>query len=200
MSLPDAYPLQWPEGWERTPEHKRRKSRYNVPEAKARNQLLKSIKLLGGNVAIISTNITLRLDGLPYANQRTPEDPGVAVYWVREGKQEVMACDRWQKPWENMRAIYHAIEGLRAMERAGATQIMERAFQAFQLPAGDSNGKQPRRHWRVVLGFPAHTPTPEETKNRFRERAVKLHPDVGGDIEAFKELEQAYREALGELS
>jgi len=194
-SLPDAYPLQWPEGWPRTrqPKDSRYAKNGKLTEAKIRTELLNAIRLLGGSLPIISSNVALRLDGLPYTNQRYPEDGGIAVYWVRDGKQEVMACDRWKRPWENMRAVYHAIEGLRAMERAGATQILERAFQAFRLPEGGPSG----RSWRDVLG---HDLTDAHSASvRFRKKAVKLHPDVGGDVEDFQELERAYREALDEL-
>jgi len=110
--------------------------------------LIHSIEMLGGDSVVLSTNIKLRQDGLPYANRLLPDDPGIAVYWTRKGRQEVMACDLWLRPWENMRAVGLAIEGLRAMQRSGATQILERAFSSFALPAGI-----PPRPWRSVFGF-----------------------------------------------
>jgi hypothetical protein len=166
-----------------------------MTESKIRKDLLDSIRRLGGVLPIISSNVEVRLDGLPYANRRLPADGGMAVYWVRDGKQEVMACDRWKRPWENMRAIYHAIEGLRAMERAGATQIMERAFQAFQLPETTS------KSWRSILGVePGLTPSVSYIRRVARERMVDLHPDKPkGSLEAFKDVEAALREALEEL-
>lgn len=195
--LPDAYPLQWPAGWSRTATKDRKSSRYRTSNGKVRKDLLESIRLLGGVLPIISSNMQVRLDGLPYANSTSVIDPGVAVYWVREGQQEVMACDRWETPWENLRAIFHAIEALRAMERAGATQILNRAFEAFQLPSGGpSVGK---RHWREVLDYGNDPLDAGLIRARFKSLAVKLHPDVGGDIERFKELEAAYREAMKEV-
>jgi hypothetical protein len=155
--------------------------------------LLEEVRLLGGKLTIISSNIPSNTYGKPYLNAPTPDDAGVAVYWVREGKQEVMACDRWKKPWENMRAIYYAVAGLRQMERAGATQIMERAFEAFRLPAP----AEARPSWRDVLGTAVRTK--KDASAAFRDRATKLHPDVGGDIEAFRQLERAYSDALAEL-
>ncbi len=195
MSLPDAYPLQWPGGWSRTSSHKRSYSDYKVGETRARDEMYAAIRRLGGKVPLVSSNMRVRLDGMPYAKQLVPEDPGVAVYWVRQGKQEVMACDRWLRPWENMRAIYHAIEGLRSMERAGATQIMERAFQAFQLPETTT------KSWRNILGIESGmTPSEAYIRRIAREKMVKLHPDKpGGSDEAFKDVEAALREALKEL-
>lgn len=195
--MAEAYPLQWPDGWPRTPYGRRRDSAYLVSETKARDELLRSVRLLGGRAVVLSTNIKLRLDGLPYANQAIPEDPGVAVYWTRAGKQEVMACDLWRRPWENMRAIGLAIEGLRAMERAGATQILERAFNAFRLPetAGASS-------WRVTLGFgPDWSPSADDVRRVAREMSARLHPDrPDGDEEGFKRVQQALAAALQELA
>jgi hypothetical protein len=43
--------------------------------------LLNEIKLLGGRLPVISTNVRLRRDGLPYANDHVPDDKGAAVYF-----------------------------------------------------------------------------------------------------------------------
>lgn len=194
--LPDAYPLQWPEGWARTQPLDRKPSRYKIGPHHARIEMFEAVRKLGGDVPIVSSNLHLRQDGKPYANQAPPEDPGVAVYWVRHGKQEVMACDRWLHPWENMRAIYHAIEGLRAMERAGATQIMERAFQAFQLP----ETTREKKSWRVVLDIDdSFEPSVEYLRSVARRKMAQHHPDMGGDIEQFRAVEQALNEALREI-
>lgn len=38
--------------------------------------------------------------------------------------------------------------------------------------------------------------TKREVRNAYRRKARKLHPDVGGDAEAFKQLHAAYRKVL----
>ncbi len=197
MGLPDAFPLQWPDGWSRIERHMRDKSRYKVTSRVARDTMLRSIAKLGGVMPIVSSNLQQRADGLPYANQPIPQDSGVAVYWVRGGKQEVMACDRWIHPWENMRAIYHAVEGLRSMERAGASQIMERAFQAFQLPEGSPTHCL---SWRSVLGVEeGFLPSPAYIRRITRELLAKNHPDKGGDEAEFKRVQRASEQALQEV-
>lgn len=141
------YPLTWPDGWPRT--RHRETSRYKVSEESAKNALIHSLKLLGATDVIISTNVALRRDGLPYSNAPRPQDVGVAVYWTRAGKQECMACDKYVSIRENIRDVGAAIEALRQLERCGSSEVMKRAFVGFAaLPekAGDIN-------WRIELGF-----------------------------------------------
>ncbi|SRR5579871_2538595 len=47
----------------------------------------------------------------------------------------------------------------------------------------------------VLLGIEPGA-TKREIKNAYRRKARKLHPDVGGDAEAFKQLYTAYRAVL----
>lgn len=68
-----AYPLQWPEGWPRTPYGARetdarfRGPTYGLTFGRARDQMLAELELLGAKNVVISSNLELRQDGLPYA-------------------------------------------------------------------------------------------------------------------------------------
>lgn len=83
-----AYPLQWPAGRKRTERYQREHGKFDVSLARARDNIVSEVTLLcGGRWAqdpriIISTNLNLRRDGLPLANQRQPDDVGVAVYFL----------------------------------------------------------------------------------------------------------------------
>jgi len=94
--MTQAYPLQWPDGWPRTPSGRRQwKSRFNTTFTKARQQLLSELDLLGAKSAVVSSWLPLRNDGLPLASaarQRIP-DPGAAVYFLFHGKSMAMARD-----------------------------------------------------------------------------------------------------------
>lgn len=48
----------------------------------------------------------------------------------------------------------------------------------------------------AILGLPS-TATGTEIRRRYRELALKLHPDRGGDPEAMKQLNVAYRQLVG---
>lgn len=175
-----AFPLQWPDGWARTASLARRRAPYKVTPQKATDELLWSLQRLGADrrTVVLSTNVPVRRDGLPYANASAPDDPGVAVFWHDPKLGErVIACDKWREVHDNVRAIGLALEGLRAMERAGATQILERAFSAFgALPA--ASAVPVKRPWWEVLEFPeallGHLTMPV-VEARYRELAAKVH-------------------------
>lgn len=190
------YPLYWPEGFTRTRASSRQRARYKVSPGMARDDLQRELTAMGARRVVVSTNIPYRADGLPYANMRKPDDVGVAVYWTtKDGSERVIACDKWDTVEHNLRAVGLAIEAIRALERTGASDILERAFRGFTaLPASTSSPK--KRTWREVLGFHAGAfPTADVLKDAYRTVAKIAHPDRGGSQEAFVELEQAYAEA-----
>ena len=189
----DAYPLCWPEGWARTKYP--HQSRYRTTFGSSRDKVLHSLKLMNviPSEVVLSTNVPLRRDGLPYSNVSEPKDPGVAVYWMKGKQPQVIACDHWRRTWENMHAIWFALESLRALERCGATQILERAFTGFAaLPAAHRS-----KPWREVLGI--DTASRSVIEQAFKELALIHHPDRGGSHERMAEITRARDEALAEL-
>lgn len=124
-----AYPLSWPIGWPRNKSTVR--SRFgtwrNKPSvARSRDVVIAELKRAG--VAdwkvVISTNLPLRRDGLPYSNQKEPDDTGAAVYWKdRKGKQLVLACDKYDTVGDNLYAIGKTIEATRGIERWGSVTV-----------------------------------------------------------------------------
>lgn len=191
--MAEAFPLHWPEGWPRTATPQ--SSRFDVSFASARDGLLDELRLFGARYPVISTDIELRRDGLPYANQREPNDRGVAVYFEWNGKQRVLACDRWDKIKDNMRALEKTVEALRGIDRWGASTILERSFQAFvALPP---SGKKP---WREVFGFgPTSKPDRTGIELQYRTLSKTRHPDAGGSEAMMAELNVARDEALKEI-
>lgn len=136
-----ASPLRWPPGKTRTAAHKRCAALFKVSLARARDGLLHELELLGARYVVISSNLTVRHDGLPYANQRQPEDAGVACYFNLEADQFVFACDGWLKVEDNVRAIGKTIEALRGIRRWGSGDMLRQAFRSFQaLPAAGVDG------------------------------------------------------------
>jgi hypothetical protein len=193
----EAYPLQWPVGVKRTGNQIRsRFGKYNDKPtiASAANKLLGEIKRLTGSTkgTVISSNLRLKNDGLPYSNQRTPDDNGVAIYFYMAGKQMVIAIDLYDRIGCNIYACALTVEAIRGIERWGGASIMERAFSGFT--AIEAPKKKP---WWEVLGV---TPDADEANIKFayRNKAHFMHPDHGGSVEAFSDLNDAYERAKKE--
>lgn len=195
-SAVEAYPLQWPVGWPRTERYRVKNGAYTVPFIRARDDVFRSVRLLGGRDVVLSTNIPLRRDGIPLAGQRQPDDVGVAVYWTDPKKKpRVIACDAWRKVDHNVRAVGLALEGLRSIDRAGASQILERAFTGFAALPAPMGGD-----WRQVLGFaPGTRPMRGQIEDAYRARVHTAHPDTGGSHDLMVALNDARAAALREI-
>ncbi len=196
MSTPattQAYPLQWPDRWQRSERY--RSARYQTEFGKARDDLIDELRRFNATHVVISSNVPTRNDGLPYASAgaRRYQDPGVAVYFTIKGNQQVIACDHWDHVKDNIRACGLTVAAMRMIERAGATEIIERAFSGFKAlpPAG--------RPWHKVLRIDPESATLATINAAYKVLAREAHPDAGGTTEAFVELNDALtagREAM----
>lgn len=217
------YPLQWPFGWKRTPEHQRTDGRFTskmyshsshssrqepLTVAQAVDRLLAELlrMAVAESAVIISTNVEPTLSGRPRSGERKPQDPGAAVYWHDMGQDRCMAIDRYTEVAQNIAALAATIEAMRAIERHGGAAILDRAFTGFTaLPAPIVAGM--KRPWRDVMDFSqtVFTSSGERAVNRddvqarYRTLAAEYHPDRGGDTAKMAELNAARDEALKEL-
>lgn len=188
----EAFPLSWPVARPRTEPHRRTWSKFKTTFGKARDRCFAEIRTLGGRQPVISTNLPLRQDGIPYANQPQPKDSGVAVYFTYKGKQMCFACDRWAKVEDNMHAISLTIGALRGVARWGTGDMMEAAFTGFAaLPAP---GQTTARGWPDILEL-SHDATLEKAKENYRRLSMIRHPDRGGSEDAMSELNWAWSQA-----
>lgn len=193
----EAFPLQWPAGRPRTDRWNREPARFEVSFARASDNIVHEVQLLaGGRFArdpgtVISTNIALRRDGLPLANQRQPDDPGVAVYFLYKKRQMSFACDRWLRIEHNMQAIAKTIEALRGVSRWGTGDMLEAAFTGFvALPAPSA-----QRDWWDVLQCRRDAGV-DIIRAQYRRLASEHHPDKGGAADQMSEINVAYNRAM----
>ena len=219
MSERKSFPLSWPDGWKRTKFRtgaafkKTREPRYNdqghplyqgttrLSVADAVKRVIRELERMGvkDDDCIISTNVPLRLDGMPRSDSE-PIDPGVAVYWQKKAQPSMrcMAIDRYTRVADNLAAVAATLDAMRAIERHGGAEILNRAFLGFAaLP---EKASQP---WREVLGIaPETVPTHDIIQSRFRDLIKMHHPDVTGkgDSEDFQRIVQAKDAALMELA
>lgn len=187
-----SYPLHWPEHWPRS--GKRKSSAFQCSFATARDGLVEQLRLMGARYIVISSNVETRRDGLPYATFKEPNDPGVAVYFQWRGKQMTFACDQWDKVKDNLRAIGKTMEALRGVERWGASDMMERAFSAFEALPPPTENQREQTCWNV-LGVPA-TASRSDIAEAYRRLAKLAHPDKGGSRAEWDRLQSAYQKAI----
>lgn len=178
MSAPTAFPLQWPAGWPRAKYRQRavfgkfssRGWKEQATVANGRERLSGELDRLGARYSVLSTNLELRLDGLPRSNQAEPYDPGVAVYFQLEGKPIALACDKWDRVADNIIALAKHIEALRGMDRWGVGTAAQ-AFAGYEaLPAPDP--------WWKTLGLTGPTRSEREIKDAYRKALLYFsYPD-----------------------
>lgn len=210
--MTQAYPLQWPAGWPRMSAHGRKRAKFAKTERQystagagsrlnkkeltvwdATQRIISELQTMGVRDGqwVISANLELRNDGLPRSGQRAPEDPGVAVYWTRKVQQQVMAIDLYGRVQDNLAAVAASLNALRAIERHGGAQILDRAFAGFTALANPDTF-DPWAELGLKPGASA-----EDINGQFRKLSRDRHPDVtGGDPAPFQRLERARREAL----
>lgn len=200
-----AFPLAWPAGW---PREKGKMGRGGfisggsyISFDRAREKLMHELRLLRAKRPVISTNLPLRQDGMPYAGAatKTMQDPGVAVYFVLKERPLAMACDRYTDIAANMRSLGLAIDAMRQLERHGGGVMMERAFSGFAALPPPATA----RPWREVLEIPNKVMpgivTRDFVESRFRKLAIERHPDRGGSNDQMAELNAARDSALREV-
>lgn len=207
-----AYPLQWPTGWKRTPADGRKTAKFgkkapasfsartlDLTITQAIQRVLLELQRMGipRDDCVISTNLILRLDGLPRGTQGRPTDPGAAVYWEDFGARRVMAIDQYSTVEDNLAAIAATLDAMRAIERHGGAVILERAFTGFAaLPPP---GAVVTRDWWDVLECP-RSASREVILANYRRLRSDWHPDKrGGDSKRFDEVQKAYERSVQEL-
>lgn len=204
------YPLQWPFGWKRTEPSDLKNGRFTQKKevwsewSKSYQKQTKTLSISGALDRIstemhamgvshedwlISSNLDVRLDGLPRSNQRAPTDSGVAVYWRSDGQDRVMAIDQYDTVEANLAAIAATLSAMRAIERHGGASILNRAFQGFDaLPAPNKLAD-----WWEVIGVDKNADK-DTVKSAYQRKASFAHPDKGGSDDAMAALNKAYAE------
>jgi hypothetical protein len=214
-----SFPLCWPAGWKRTSPGLRTRAKFSKSVTKQSSNVRpdgtratwkekreltinEGIKRILGELramgigdwnVIISSDLRLRNDGLPNSSQSTSNiDQGVAVYW-RDGKeQRCMAIDRYDRIADNLGAIAATIEAMRAIERHGGAEILNRAFTGFARLAAPPSQDLPHE----VLGV-AENAAPNEIEYAYKRLAAQHHPDKGGSTETMAKINAARDAMLG---
>lgn len=199
--MTQRYPLSWPAGWPRTAAHHRKPAPFNkkvgwetknLSVADATQRLQRELELLRADDYLLSTNMELRLDGLPRSDRLPPADPGAAIYFRLKGKDTALACDKWNRVADNIAALAKHIEALRGIDRWGVGSVAQ-AFAGYQaLPSPEQ--------WWQVLGFASGNVVDRDAiEAAYRRLAREAHPDTGGSHAAMSRLNAARDQGLKEI-
>lgn len=187
-----AYPIQWPAGRPRTERYLREDSRFQVTPAQAQKEMLAEIEMMGGSEVVLTTDMRVKRDGSFFARDLAggPIDSGIAVYFVRKGVRVCFCCDRYARLWENMRAIGLTVNAMRAIERHGTAEMLDRAFTGFAaLPAPGA------ADWWTILGV-SRDATVDQISAAYKAKAREL--GASGNDAARAELNVARDKAIKE--
>lgn len=113
-----------------------------------------------------------------------PADRAVSVTFTA-GKHinRTVTIDRFERPVDNLWALAIGLDAVRLNELRGLDDVARQVYQALPAP-------RKRSPWEV-LGLPSNSDD-DVIDAVYRTKAKRLHPDAGGDAEAFKELTEAY--------
>lgn len=212
MIKPEAYPLEWPWWWPRRKPHMRLHSRFEATFPKALADLQAALRNARCTSIVLSSNLPLTRDGQPMGVFREPADPGVALWYTTakgaarssKGTARILACDHWKSTRENISSILLAFEGIQPFERIGETIPIVGDFlhhlsatpPLHRTPSGVAE-LPPLAPWHRILGVDLPI-TRKAITARYSEISATMHPDRGGDQDAFSTITAAYHQALKE--
>lgn len=183
------YPLAWPDHIPRASRRERGAFKTTLPSAIG--NVKESLRLFGNDSGkklehvVVSSHCTLGVD--------RPADPGVAVWFVWDGRQVCIPVDRYETPAANLQAIHHVLEARRVELRHGTLALVRASMQGFlALPAPGAS-----RPWHVVLGVSPEA-TRAEIEAAHRRLIAEHHPDRGGSPERAAEINAARDQGVRE--
>lgn len=181
-----AYPLCWPDNFPRTA--RREPGQFKTSLAGALKNVEMSLARFGKDSGKPVTNIVLSSNCT--LGRARPEDPGVAVWFVWEGRQVCIPVDRYTTPEANLQAIHHVLEARRTELRHGTLAIVRATMTGFIALAAP--GTAP---WWQVLGVTKDAAI-AEIDSAYRRLAKERHPDRGGSDTMMAELNRAHADAM----
>jgi len=193
--------LDWPVGFERTPESEREPNRsFEATLGQTTQDLATEMERMDvdawrGEIA----NSHTKSNGLPLHNAN-PEDPGFVLRWTDGDEQFAVACDASPRLRDNVRTVYRWVHETR-MRGNRPVKTGDTEFAAARLPPGDgddvavaSSSATPAHE---VLGVRKDAPE-DVVKVAARAQKADRHPDNGGSREEFQEVVEAEEVMLDE--
>lgn len=190
--------IDWPESFERTDPQDREpySGGFQVTRSEAFQNVLDELRRWDGvtDVQLDSgAEHQKRNPNKPYA-RASFDDPGVVVYFTKDGEEMAAACDRWDSPRDNAQDLYHYLHETRMQEQRG-TVTAESEYEKLRLPRGDEDTVVAEPPAHAVLGVDRDA-SPTEIEDAWRERVKETHPDHGGTEEHVQRVHDAKERML----
>ena len=194
--------LNWPRGWDRTPESERERNRsFEATLARTTEDLATELDRMGVDHWRASIgNAHTKSNGLPLHNAN-PDDPGFVLRWSDDGEEFAVACDAYSRLRDNVRTVYKWVHETR-MRGNRPVETGDSEFAAARLPPGDADedvivaGSATSKPAHEVLGVDAYA-ADSEVVDAYHERVKEAHPDHGGSEEELYRVRDAKEEMLG---
>jgi hypothetical protein len=113
-------------------------------------------------------------------------DRTVTLSYTKNGKQINLTMSSQARAVDNLRALYLSIEAMRMIEKRGLSEAVQSAYTQIAAP------KQKRSPYEVLMIL-ENSPL-DVAEAVYKNLAKKFHPDAGGNVEQFKELQAAIEE------
>ncbi|OYR88660.1 molecular chaperone DnaJ [Halorubrum sp. E3] len=186
--------LDWPAGFERTPELERERNRsFEATLGSTTSELATEMDRMDvdawrGEIA----NSHTKSNGLPLHNAN-PDDPGFVLRWTDDEEQFAVACDASPRLRDNVRYVLKWVHETR-MRSQRPVKTGDSEFAAARLPPGDESdavaGTATTQPAHEVLGVAPDAPE-NVVESAARARKAETHPDNGGDREEFQRVVEA---------
>ena len=195
--------LDWPAGFERTPESERERNRsFEATLGSTTSELATEMDRMGvdhwrGEIA----NAHTKSNGLPLHNAN-PDDPGFVLRWTDDEEQFAVACDASPRLRDNVRYVLKWVNETR-MRGNRPVETGDTEFAAARLPPGDDAdgavvaGSATSQPAHEVLHIQPNAPD-GVVESAARARKAQTHPDNDGSTEEFEKVVAAEEAMLDE--
>ena len=192
--------LDWPAGFERTPESEREPNRaFEATLGATTKELAAEMERMDvdawrGEIA----NAHTKSNGLPLHNAK-PGDPGFVLRWTDDEEQFAVACDASPRLRDNVRTVFKWVHETR-MRGNRPVKTGDTEFAAARLPPGDDEtvvAGSTSTPAHEVLGVREDAPD-DVVEAAARAQKASTHPDNGGSREEFQEVVEAEEMMLDE--
>ena len=140
--------------------------------------------------------ITPEYIDLPFSRNPFKRGEPAQISWIVNGKDYYFQCNTQERYVDNLGVIGKVIEQESYAIRNG---LKEFAQVMNQFRIGYNEDGEKTKTAREIIGVEPQCKDLDYIRFKYKKKAKELHPDIGGDAEEFKKLNEALSELEKEL-